>query len=191
MKKTLLLGGAILLFGCAELPNFLIDLPLIGGELGDFRQLGDAEWELEDGVISPIRGESNGYIYTKEIYTDFDMTFEVFIEASTNSGVYVRCDLEVINPSECYEFNIWDEHEIPANRTGSIVGIAPPSMSVSTIGKWNSMRVRLENDHLQVWVNGNNTNDLRDEKFASGIIALQYGGSNGMVRFRNIQISKL
>lgn len=185
------MASVVFLFGCAELPNFLVDLPLIGGKLGDFRQLGDAEWDLEDGVISSVRGEANGYIYTKEIYTDFDMTLEVFIEAATNSGIYVRCSPEAINPNQCYEFNIWDEHEIPANKTGSIVGIAPPSAEVSTIGKWSTMRIRLEDDHLQFWVNGTNTNDLRDDKFASGVIALQYGGANGMVRFRNIQINKL
>lgn len=191
MKKFYLVCALALLAGCGSLPNFLVDLPLIGGRLGDFMALGDADWELEDGVMSPVRGEANGYVYTKETYTDFDMTLEFFIESETNSGIYVRCDVEAINPASCYEFNIWDEHANPASKTGSIVGIAPPSAEVSTIGKWNTARVRLEGDHLQFWVNGINTNDIRDDKFASGAIVLQYGGDDGMVRFRNIQINKI
>ena len=190
MKKSYLLL-ALLLAGCGSLPNFLTDLPLIGGQLGDFKSTGDAEWVLEEGVISSVRGESNGYIYTKEIYTDFDLSLEVFIEAETNSGIYVRCDIEAINPQSCYEFNIWDEHTNPASKTGSLVGISPTKEDVSTIGKWSSMRVRLEDDHLQFWVNGINTIDLYDDQFASGAIVLQYGGNNGMVRFRDIQIDKL
>jgi hypothetical protein len=141
--------------------------------------------------MSPVRGEAGGFVYTKEIYTDFDMTLEVFMEAGTNRGVYARCDVDKITPASCYEFKIWDENSNPDNRTGAIVNISPPAMEVSTSGKWNTVRVRVEDDHLQFWINGNVANDIRDDKFASGIIVLQYGGGNGMVRFRDIQISKL
>lgn len=191
MNKLYLLAGAFLLAACAEIPNFLIDRPLNGGLLGDFMSLGDAEWVLEDGTLSAVRSENSGYVYTKELYADFDMSLEMFIEADTNSGIYVRCDPQEINPRSCYEFNIWDAHSIPENRTGSIVGISAPQAEVTTVGQWNTMRLRLEDDHLQFWVNGVNTSDVMDGQFAAGVIALQYGGANGMVRFRNIEIDKL
>ncbi len=191
MNKNYLLAVTILLAACAEIPNFLIDRPLNGGVLGDFISLGDAEWVLEDGTLSAVRGESSGYVYTKEIYADFDMSLEVFIEADTNSGIYVRCDPQTINPMSCYEFNIWDAHTNPDSKTGAIVGISPPQAEVSTVGKWNTMRLRLEDDHLQFWVNDVMTNDVIDGQFAAGVIALQFGGADGMVRFRNIEIDKL
>ncbi|MBT5332305.1 MAG: DUF1080 domain-containing protein [Porticoccaceae bacterium] len=192
MKKIYLFCVAVFLAGCGSLPNFLVDLPLIGGELGDFKSAGDAEWVLEDGVISAIRGEANGYIYTKETYTDYDMTLEVFIEDATNSGIYTRCDVEAINPGACYEFNIWDNHTTYESRTGAIVRIAPPTTDVPTIDRWTTMRVRSEGDHHQFWIDGISVNDLRDDQFGSaGVIVLQYGGANGMVRFRNIEITKL
>ena len=33
--------------------------------------------------------------------------------------------------------------------------------------------------------------DIEDEKLSDGFIAFQYGGANGMVRFRNIRIDEL
>lgn len=192
MKKVYLFCVGVVLAGCGSLPNFLVDLPLIGGKLGDFKTLGEAEWVLEDGVISTIRGEERGYIYTKETYTDFDLTLEIFIEDATNSGIFARCDVEEITPRSCYAFDIWDNHTNYESRTGAIARIAEPTTDVSTIDKWSTMRVRVVDNHLQFWIEGVSVNDLYDDQFGSaGVIALQYGGENGMVRFRNIEITKL
>ena len=106
--------------------------------------------------------------------------------------MFARCaDIESVNPDDCYEFNIWDAHENPDRRTGSIVRIAAPTAMVNTEDKWNTMRIRLEGSRLQFWVNGTLTNDIEHDKLTEGLIAFQYGGEGGMVRFRNIRIEEL
>lgn len=194
MKKYILLGFALcfVLVGCAELQRLSVHLPMLGGKLGDFLVSGEAEWEMSDGSIKAILGEERGYIYTKAVYSDFEFSMNFFIEADTNSGVYTHClDSASITPQSCFEFNIWDANTNPDNRTGAIVGIAPPLSEVTTEGKWNTIRVRSVDGHHQVWVNDVLTGDIQDVSHKGGHIALQYGGANGMVEFTDIEIRPL
>ena len=140
----------------------------------------------------PERIKDRGYVVTRARYADFEITFEFYPEAETNSGVFVRCrDAVEITPEDCYEFNIWDAHEDPDRRTGAIIRFSPPATTVLTEDKWNTGRIRLEGSRLRYWVNGTLTNDIEDSKLAEGHIALQFGGNEGMVKFRNIRIEAL
>jgi len=194
LKNTLLISllFSFVLGGCVQIDRLGLYLPMMGGELGDFKSTGEAEWALDDGVLNPLRGEANGYVYTKRVYTDFEMTMSFFIESETNSGVYTHCmDADVITPQGCFEFNIWDENTNPDNRTGAIVNIAAPLVQVSTVGKWNTLTIRSEDGHQKMWVNDQQTADIQDTRFMAGHIALQYGGANGMVQFKDIRIQSL
>ena len=194
LKRHLLLGLALSAFlvGCTEFQSLSVHLPMLGGRLGDFLVAGDAEWERSEGSIKVIRGEERGYIYTKALYSDFEFSMNFFIEADTNSGVYTHClDSASITPQSCFEFNIWDANTNPDNRTGAIIGIAPPLTQVTTAGKWNSIRIRSVDGHHQVWVNDILTGDVQNDSHKLGHIALQYGGSNGMVEFTDIEIRSL
>ena len=56
-------------------------------------------------------------------------------------------------------------------------------------GKWNTYDIKLKGDRLVVELNGQQTVDVRDSKFARGPIALQYGA--GAVKFRKVQVRPL
>jgi hypothetical protein len=194
LKNILLISllFSFVLTGCAQINRLGYYLPMMGGNLGDFLTTGEAEWELDNGLLNPLRGEANGYVYTKRVYTDFEMSMSFYIESETNSGVYTHCmDPDVITTQGCFEFNIWDQNTNPDNRTGAIVNIAPPLVEVPTIDKWNTLIIRSEDGHQQMYVNDQLTADIQDDRFQAGHIALQYGGANGMVQFRDIEIKVL
>jgi hypothetical protein len=166
--------------------------PLERGIDGAIRTTAGANWSIQDGVLIPERGRDMTFVMTKATYSDVEIALEFNPDAGTNSGVFVRCqDAEDISPVTCYEFNIWDAHPDQESRTGAIVTRSPPVAKVDTESKWNTMRVRAEGARLQVWINGAMTNDIENDDLDEGFIAFQYGGDNGMVKFRNIRITEL
>ncbi len=57
---------------------------------------------------------------------------------------------------------------------------------------WNRFRIRCRGDHIEIWVNGVKTTDLRDATDSKGHIAIQHHGEKGQVyRFRNIRIREI
>ena len=162
---------------------------LDGSTLDGWNTLGDATWELvDDGVQGD--GEP-GFLVTTESYSDFQLTFEYWIEADTsNSGVFIRCaDPRNVGANSSYEVNIADKHDNPDSRTGSIVGVTGPAQTVSTAGKWNSYDITANGSHLTVILNGITTADAQDSRHTSGPIALQHRA--GIVKFRNVRLRKL
>jgi hypothetical protein len=162
---------------------------LDGSTLDGWNTLGDATWELVDGAV---QGDGEpGFLVTAESYSDFQLTFEYWIEADTsNSGVFIRCaDPGNVGANSSYEVNIADKHDNPDNRTGSIVGVTGPAQTVSTAGKWNTYDITANGSHLTVILNGITTADTQDNRHTSGPIALQHRA--GIVKFRNIRLRKL
>lgn len=182
----------LVLAGCVSLGSAGGQDPLARGLTGDVAIASGSDWLLQDGVLSSVRGDSMGFVYTKESYTDFELNLELFVEGQTNSGIFVRCEsMPTISPMVCYEFNIWDSHANADFKTGAIVTYTPPLAAVSTEDQWSDIRVRVVGNHLQMWVNGTMTADILDDTYAEGPIAFQYGGANGLVKFRNIRIQDL
>ena len=162
---------------------------LDGSTLDGWNTLGDATWELVDGAV---QGDGEpGFLVTAESYSDFQLTFEYWIEADTsNSGVFIRCaDPGNVGANSSYEVNIADKHDNPDSRTGSIVGVTGPAQTVSTAGKWNTYDITANGSHLTVILNGITTADTQDNRHTSGPIALQHRA--GIVKFRNIRLRKL
>ena len=162
---------------------------LDGTTLDGWNTLGDATWELVDGAV---QGDGEpGFLVTAESYSDFQLTFEYWIEADTsNSGVFIRCaDPGNVGANSSYEVNIADKHDNPDSRTGSIVGVTGPAQTVSTAGKWNTYDITANGSHLTVILNGITTADTQDNRHTSGPIALQHRA--GIVKFRNIRLRKL
>ena len=57
---------------------------------------------------------------------------------------------------------------------------------------WNHYKIRCLREHIQIWVNGIKTTDLKDSTDAKGFIAIQHHGEKGQVyRFKNIKILEL
>lgn len=155
----------------------------------EWDRVGPVAWSIADGeyAASGLTPEP-GYLVSRDTYGDFSLRLELWVEAGTNSGVFVRCQsARDISPSSCYEANIWDDHPDQRARTGSLVTVTPPLAQVETVGRWSTMEIEARGEHLTVRVNGQTTARIRGDRPREGHIALQYGGT-GAAHFRAIQL---
>jgi len=65
-----------------------------------------------------------------------------------------------------------------------VAAVAQPAPKVG--GKWSVYEITANGPQLTVVLNGMKTVDVRDTKFASGPIALQWG--RGTIKFRKVEI---
>ena len=159
-----------------------------GASLDGWNVVGDANWQLGDGAVSATSG--SGFLVSEQSYDDFELTLEFWVDEPANSGIFIRCqEPQNITDRNCYEVNIYDTRPDQTYRTGGIVHIAAPSEVIDAGGRWNSYRFTARGSRLVVVLNGTQTVDTRDEQFASGPFALQYGA--GTVGFRNVRIRPL
>lgn len=150
----------------------------------------DANWSLSNKELIGEIINGAGFVITQQKYKDFILELEFKPDSSINSGVFLRCKNYDMNPTDCYEVNIWDLHLNQDIRTGAIVMKSIPLSIVQTIDKWNTYKIKNEKDHIQVWVNGILTADMRDKTLTEGYIGLQ-ASLIGKIRFRNVKIKSL
>jgi hypothetical protein len=160
-----------------------------GFDLKAWNVVGDANWTVIDDVVQADKG--SGFLVTPTTYGDFQMTVDVWVNDEANSGVFIRCsDPKAIAATNAYEVNIFDKRPDPAYRTGAIVNVAKPLVTVNAGGKWNTLEITAKGPKMTVVLNGVTTvRDAEDTKFGRGPIALQYGA--GVVKFRNVRIRAL
>ena len=60
-----------------------------GKNLDNWSPIGTANWKLDGGEL--VADNGNGFMVSKGDYADFDLRVEFWIEAKTNSGVFIRC----------------------------------------------------------------------------------------------------
>ena len=137
---------------------------LDGTTLKGWNTIGNANWKVADGVIEASSG--NGMLVTPVSYSNFELTVEFWVDASANSGVFVRCsDPTTINQNNAYEVNIYDTRPDQTYATGAIVDVASASTPMKAGGKWNTFEIRAEGNHLTVVMNGTKTVDARSDKY--------------------------
>jgi hypothetical protein len=159
-----------------------------GKSLNGWNIVGDANWEVVDGVIQANKG--TGFLVTPTPYTNFQITLDFWVTDDANSGVFIRCeDPKNIGAANAYEVNIFDKRPDQSYRTGGIVDVAKPASVVMTGGKWNSFDITARGTKLTVLLNGMKMVDVDDTKHPRGPIALQYGA--GTVKFRNVRVRTL
>jgi hypothetical protein len=157
-----------------------------GKSLKGWTPIGDANWTLQDGVVSADKGR--GMLVSAASYKDFDLRAEVWVSPEANSGIFIRCsDRATVTQNNAYEVNIYDTRPDPAYGTGGIVDVAKVSPMPKAGGRWNVMEISAHGDVLSVVFNGQKTVDaVRNSLYAEGPIALQYGA--GVVKFRRVDI---
>src|SRR5207253_9804620 len=96
-----------------------------GKNLSSFNMIGDANWRLADGVVQADKG--NGFLVTKNLYGDFQLKAEFWVDDDANSGVFIRCENpQMITAMNAYEVNIFDKRPDQTYATGAIVDVAKP-----------------------------------------------------------------
>jgi len=129
-------------------------------------------WSLKEGVASrtPRKGEEGwsrwtAYLWSKELYEDFDIEFEYKLEKGGNSGFYFRVG-DVNDPVEKgIEVQIYDtDPKTPLEKLsdhdsgGIIPGLKPHRNSGKPAGEWNKMEVMHFDNKIVVMLNGENVN---------------------------------
>jgi hypothetical protein len=166
-----------------------------GKNLDNWSPIGTANWKLKGGEL--VADNGNGFMVSNTDYADFDLRVQFWIEAKTNSGVFIRCtDPKSVTGKTAYEVNIWDTRPEPKYGTGAIVDVAAVDPMPHAGGKWNSYEIIAKGDTFTVILDGKKTvNNAHSDKFAKGRIALQHGkgvtDESGIVKFRKVEIKLL
>jgi len=147
-----------------------------GNDLAGWEPAGNAKWIVKDGLLIGTQGENNapGDLFTKQSFKDFELTCTYRAEWPCNSGIWFRYQ----SPQKAYQADIL-EWKDPVCYSGTVY--CPGKMFIamnthkSLVNRdgWNTMKVRAEADHLQVWLNGRQVADVRDNTTDSGKIGFQ------------------
>ncbi|MCH2139794.1 MAG: DUF1080 domain-containing protein [Phycisphaerales bacterium] len=173
-----------------------------------------AGWVVENGML--VRAQGGGDIITRSQFDDFDFYVDWMVAPGGNSGIFFN-GLEDGNAiyETAPEMQILDNLRHSDGATalqsaGSNYALHAPQVDSSRVaGEWNRVRIRVEGDHVQQWLNGVKMADyvigsedwkrrVAGSKFAGmprygtapmGHIGLQDHGDR--VSFRNIRIRPL
>ena len=170
-------------------------------------------WELfgsmrvsvdEEGNLVTQNGEDlqYGYLGTREYYKDFDLTVEFKQESNGNAGLFFHSFVH--GGYKNNHVNGWQCEVAPkGNDTGGIYEsygrgwlkqIPEEKENILKEGEWNTLRVRVEGDHVQTWLNGQPMVDFNDALIGSktGRIMLQiHDGSDIKVLWKNFNLTVL
>ena len=162
-------------------------------------------WKIENGVI--IGGDGilkimeNNYLYTEEIYGDFEFRclFRLTGDASTgliNSGIQYRSNI-IDNNMVGYQADIgtgywgdiYDEHG-----RGKLVGGDLETLKhILSESGWNSYTIRCKGDFHEIFINGVKTAEYEEknpEIPKNGLIGIQlHSGGNAKIEFRDLTIT--
>ena len=173
-----------------------------GKDLTGWDAYGTELWYVDkDGHMVCESGPDKqyGYLATRDYYNDFDLSIDFKQLANGNSGVFFRSFVE---PDA--KVHGWQCEVAPYNHDtagiyesygrGWLVQIPEEKENILKQSDWNTLRIRVEGDHVQTWLNGEPMADFEDAKIgaAQGRIALQIHDGGGIkVLWRNIKVTRI
>ena len=198
MQRAAILTLGLLLTGFAGVQPSYSTSAQAGGEwttlfdgktLKGWDVVGDANWEVADGVIQANKG--TGFLVTPVPYRDFQITVEFWVTDDANSGIFIRCS----DPQDDLgDQRLRSEHlrqaarsELPDRRhrrCGEAVQCHQHRRQVEYL---RHHREGTEDDRHPQRHEGRRR--AEDTKHPDGRVALQYGA--GTVKFRNVRIRRL
>lgn len=149
---------------------------LNGRDLAGWESSGNARWVIENGLLVGTQGENNapGDLFTKDTYRDFVLSVTYRIEWPCNSGVWFRYQ----GPEKTYQADIL-EYTNPECYSGTLYCPGKMFLAMNTdktlVNRegWNTIKVRAEGDHIQIWLNAKQVADVHDNTSDSGKIGFQ------------------
>jgi len=147
-----------------------------GKDLTGWEASGGAKWVVEKGQLIGTQGENNapGDLFTTAGFKDFEAVVTYRAEWPCNSGVWFRYQ----NPNKAYQADIL-EYTNPEAYSGTLYCPGKLFLAVN-LNKalenrdgWNTIKIRAERDHLQIWLNGQQTADVYDTTTDSGKLGFQ------------------
>lgn len=166
-------------------------------------------WTVENGLIAgstdKAQIEQNTFLIYEKPFSDFHLKADVKLR-NGNSGIQFRSTAHpgpgwVVGGyqadfSEDGEKSAWGNLYEEKGRARRLMKTPDEGWQVGRKvyrkGDWNTIEVRAEGNRLRIWLNGQPTVDLTDDKARTGVIALQlHRGDPMRVEFRNLKLRPL
>ena len=149
--------------------------------LDSWRQVGEASWDIDDGVIHGYSNEKGGFLVHENMYHNFYLKLQFKIRHEDNSGIFIRHapgEANQITTDNAIECNIYDhDGYVHEYSTGSIAPIARSWTKMIDYNDWNDMEIFAFEDHICMYVNGIKSSEAHlPEKFnKKGEVCIQGG----------------
>ena len=151
-----------------------------GDNLDGWIERGKASWKVEDGVLIGTSDDGTGHIYASPELTNLEVKgmFRLSDQGGGgNSGLYFRANPPAENPDG---YPVGYEAQICHNQdahTGWLWKPGTPTGKADTLitkdDEWFAMRVKAEDNLLQIWVNEQLVMTYEDEEYTQGFFAIQ------------------
>lgn len=168
---------------------------------------GTAKYSVEDGAILGVTntGSPNSFLCSDKNYGNFELTFEVKVHNSLNSGVQIRSrsmedykNFRVHGPQVEIEAGPAEAGYVYGEATGrGWLSPRQPKTDAMKNDDWNRFVIRAAGPRIQTWINGQKIEDIADPtSYQSGFIGLQVHGigkNQGPydVRWKDIRIREI
>ncbi len=220
MKHTPALAAFLitLIAGCASdhqsapAAGTSVAIPLFNGHdlSGWTIRGGQASFSVDEGAIvgRTVPNQSNSFLCTDFTFRDFDLSLEFKVDKELNSGVQIRSEakpiaqggtvfgyqIEIDPTSRAWTGGLYDE-----GRRAWLKDLSQnaPAREAFRQGAWNTLRVRVQGDTFNTWLNGvPAVVDFKDSMTPEGFIGLQVHSAGArttqlQVRWRHIELIDL
>ena len=195
MKKNSILLFLLFLIVGANAKKSLFN----GKNLDGWKIYGTEKWYVKNKNLICESGPDKGYGYlaTEQKFKDFELSLMFKPEANGNSGVFFHSDIEgtrvagwqaEVAPPGHFSGGIYESY-----KRGWLIKPDPAIDNVK-MNKWNTMKIKVQNDEVTTWVNGVQMIFLKDKAIGEidGKIALQIHDGGGIkVVWKKIVIREL
>ena len=161
-----------------------------------WRKASRANWQVNEGIISVSEGE-RGLLRTTSQFDDFELKVQFKINASTNSGIFIRTSPKPKDPaSDCVEVNLASLKVSPFP-TGTLVarkkGADISDGESAWFDDWHEAHITADGPNISIRIDGQETCNYDDPKGSNGIgrgyIGLQL--NSGLAQFRSVKLRPL
>lgn len=169
-------------------------------DLTGWKIYGTEKWYVDKGELICESGPDKeyGYLGTDQKFKNFELSLEFKQEADGNSGVFFHSSIEGTKitgwQSEVAPPGHWTGGIYESYGRGWIIKPTDEKDKALKMGEWNEMRVKVLENNVTTYVNGQEMITLTDDKIGSidGIIALQIHSGGGIkVKWRKIKVREI
>lgn len=139
--------------------RLLFDGETLDGWRGYYSEELPGGWVAQDGMLQRVGG--GGDLVTTGEFTDFELAIEWRLDAGGNSGIFYLAatgsdNIFMVAPEmQVLDDAIHRDGQDPLTSAGANYGLhAVPRGVVRPAGEWNSARIKVENKHVEHWLNG-------------------------------------
>lgn len=174
-------------------------------DFSGWQSFGVGAWTAEGSELIGRSGKDKpgpGYIFTRDLFTDFRLALLFHISSGGKSAIYFReprrkwaldgDNRPGFGPGGGYEVVI--DYQDRDNPTGTINNVQRSKKLAGAEEKWNELEIMCRGSDIRISIAGQNINHFNQLRVQSGVIGFGVPGpaeQDMVVRFRNIVISSV